>query len=91
MASKFKLTTIDNPFSPFTQFDSWFAFDSGKNYHSCSYLARIANVSQELSQKDEDLIVEAAIDEIVKLNILGIYKKVTKEDYPLEPVDLNNL
>lgn len=75
------LTTIDNPFNPFTQFDEWFAFDEAKGYHSCSYLARIVKTSDELSEADESLAIETAIDEIVKLNILGIYKKVTKEDF----------
>lgn len=70
------LTTVDNPFNPFTQFDEWNAFDEAKGYYSCAYLARIAKVSDELSEEDEALAIEQAIDEIVKLNILGIYKKV---------------
>lgn len=73
------LTTIDNPFDPFTQFDEWFAFDESKGYHSCSYLARITKTSDELSEADEEKAIELAIDEIVRLNVLGIYKKVTKE------------
>jgi hypothetical protein len=73
------LTTIDNPYDPFTQYDEWYAFDEAHGYHTCAYLARIAKTSDELSQTDEDLAIESAIDEIVKLNILGIYKKVTKE------------
>ena len=79
--SQSMLTTIDNPYNPFTQFDEWFAFDESKGYHSCSYLARIARSSDELSEADESLAIESAIDEIVKFNILGIYKKVTKEDF----------
>jgi len=76
--SESMLTTDDNPYDPFTQFEEWFAFDEAKGYHTCSYLARIAKSSDELSQEDEDLAIEAAIDEIVKFNILGIYKKVTR-------------
>ncbi len=90
MASKYHLTTIDNPFSPFTQFEDWFAFDVSNGYHSSSYLARIVNSSEEISQADEDLLVENAIDEIVRLNILGIYRKVTKEDFPITTIDLIN-
>jgi hypothetical protein len=70
------LTTIDNPFDPFVEFDQWKAFDEGKGYFTCSYLARIANTSIELSEEDEALAIEQAIDEIVQLNVLGIYKKV---------------
>ena len=73
------LTTIDNPFNPFDQFDEWFAYDVSKGYHTCSYLARIAKTSDELSPQDEDLTIEQAIDEIVRLNVLGIYRKVYKD------------
>lgn len=74
------LTTIDNPYDPFTQFDEWFAYDASKGYHTCAYLARITKSSDELSEVDEELAIEAAINEIVELNVLGIYKKVVKED-----------
>lgn len=76
MITESMLTTIDNPFDPFTQFDDWYAYDTQKGYHTCSYLARITKTSEELSQEDEDLAIESAIDEIVKMNILGIYRKV---------------
>ena len=75
------LTTIDNPFSPFTQFDEWYAFDVSKGYHTCSYLARIAKTSYELSEKEEIIEQENAIDEIISLNLLGIYKKVKEKDF----------
>jgi len=74
------LTTIDNPFDPFTQFDEWYAYDTSKGYYTCAYLARIARGSDELSEADEELAVELAIDEIVELNVLGIYKKVTNDN-----------
>lgn len=70
------LTTIDNPFDPFTQFDEWKVFDEAKGYYTCSYLARIVKTSDELSDTEEALAIEQAIDEIVKLNVLGIYRKV---------------
>ena len=70
------LTTVDNPFNPFTQFDEWQRFDEEKGYFTCEYLARIARTSDELSEADEDIAIHSAIDEIVKMNILGIYKKV---------------
>lgn len=73
------LTTTDNPFDPFTQFESWQAFDEAKGYYTCAYLARIARTSEELSEEEENAAIESAIDEIVSMNVLGIYKKVTKE------------
>ena len=74
------LTTIDNPYDPFTHFDEWYAFDESRGYHTCGYLARIVKSSDELSEADEDAAIEMAIDEIIKWNILGIYEKVTKNE-----------
>lgn len=70
------LTTIDNPYDPFTQFDEWYAFDEQKGYHTCSYLARIAKTSNDLSESEQAFAINIAIDEICRLNILGIYRKV---------------
>lgn len=70
------LTTADNPHNPFTHFDEWRSYDEGMGYYTCEYLARIAKTSIELSEPDENLAIRQAIDEIVKLNVLGIYKKV---------------
>lgn len=72
------LTTIDNPFDPFTQFDEWFAFDTSKGYNSCGYLARITNTSLNLSDADYDLEVERALDEIVRLDPTNLYIKISK-------------
>lgn len=73
------LTTFDNPFNPFEQFKSWFAFDVEKGYYSCSRLARIADLSDDLSEKERNDEIERAIDEIIKYDFLNIYKKVKRK------------
>ena len=60
------LTTFDNPYDPFEQFSLWFLFDMQKGYNSCAYLGRIAKVSDQFSQEENEREVELAIDEIVK-------------------------
>ena len=69
------LTTIDNPYNPFDEFDQWFMFDNDHGYGSCQYLARIARTSDTLSEKENDEEVERAIDEIVRLDPFNIYMK----------------
>lgn len=69
------VTTLDNPFDFFTQFDEWFAFDTQKGYNTCSYVARIAKTSSEMSEKDYEMAINDAVDEILRLNITGNYKK----------------
>lgn len=74
--TKCMLTTFDNPFNPFENFNDWFLFDVEKGYNSCDYLARIARTSDALSDKENDEEVERAIDEIIKYDFLNIYKKL---------------
>lgn len=52
MESNIWLTTVDNKYDPFKQFDSWFNFDVINNYNTCSQIARIANTSN--SKSDEE-------------------------------------
>lgn len=73
------LTTVDNPYDPFEQFISWFLFDEEKGYHSTSYLGRIARTSDELSDEENNLEVERAIDEIIKYDFRNIYRKVREK------------
>jgi hypothetical protein len=80
MQSRCMLTTFDNPYNPFEQFTSWFLFDVEKGYDSCAYLGRIARTSDQLSEEENDLEVERAIDEIIKYDFRNIYKKVTRQD-----------
>lgn len=69
------ITTIDNPYSPFTEWDKWLSFDEQNGYFTLSYLARISKTSDDLSLQDEELAIDIAIEEILKENILGIYKR----------------
>ena len=70
------LTTVDNPYSPFTQFDEWYAFDDAHGYGTLSLLARIAKTSDELSEADQSQAIEHAIDEIVSMNVSGMHRRV---------------
>lgn len=74
------ITTSDNPYNPFTHFDEWKAYDELNDYNTCEYLARITNVSDELSDADYDNEIERSIDEIIKYNPLKIYIKVKPEE-----------
>ena len=73
------ITTEDNPYDPFTQWDEWYAFDVSKGYNTCAYLARVSYSSDELSEEDQDLAINEAIDEIIKFNLTGNYKIVTNK------------
>ena len=72
------LTTTDNAYDPFTQYEAWYRFDEDNGYHSCAFLARLARTSDQLSDKENQEEIERAINDIIKYDPLGIYKKVKK-------------
>lgn len=84
MEHEYMLTTFDNPFDPFEQFTSWFLFDVEKGYNTCSYLARIAKLSDELTEQETNAEVERAIDEIIKYDFMNMYKKVERKDTTMQ-------
>ena len=72
------LTTVDNPFDPFTQFDEWYAWDTRAGYHTLSLLARVTRSSDEHSDADREQAEEAGIDEVVLYNVSGMHRKVER-------------
>ena len=70
------LTTIDNPYDPFKEFDAWYMYDLSHGYDSLGLLARVANTSDDLSEADQVDAIELAIEEIVVENVSGLHLKV---------------
>ena len=79
MANECALTTYDNPFDPFIQFDSWFAFDTEKGYYTCSRIARLTNITDDMSEAERNEEIERAIDKLIEIDVLDVYKKVKRE------------
>lgn len=72
------ITTKDNPYDPFLQFDQWYNFDTQMGYNTLSLLARVAYTSDEMSEADQQLSILSAIDEIClndpTENYIQVYK-----------------
>lgn len=79
MAREVALTTTDNPFDPFDEYDKWWNFDvNEKGYCTDSYIARVMKTSSELPETEQSSDWENAINEILRYNVLGNYKKVVR-------------
>jgi hypothetical protein len=70
------LTTVDNPYNPFIQFDEWLQYDERSGYYTTQYLARLTISSGDLSDADQSNAIEYAIDEAIRENINGMYRKI---------------
>ena len=80
MNRKVSITTTDNPYDPFDDFDHWFLFDIEKGYYTSSTLARLTHLTNDMSELEELEEVERAIDRLIEIDPLDIYIKVTRED-----------
>jgi hypothetical protein len=69
-------TTVDNPYDPFTSFDEWLAFDEAHGYFTMNLIARVLVTSEELSEADQEMAIEDAVNEVVQNNVIGLYRKV---------------
>ena len=65
--SNVMLTTVDNPFNPFVQFDEWLMYDIQQGYNSCGLLARLTVSSSELSEEDQEDDTDDAIRRILQM------------------------
>lgn len=81
------LTTIDNPYDPYEQFDQWYQYDLDHGYNSSGLLMRLAETSSQFTDNENAYEIEKAIDKIVANDPLNIYKKLKltiKEDEALK-------
>jgi len=85
MAEEIMLTTVDNPYNPFDNFENWYAYDmllasQQSRPTVCSYLARIGHFSSQMTEELENRAYESAINEIVEFNVTGLYRKITESE-----------
>jgi hypothetical protein len=80
------VTTTDNPFDPFTQWEDWYRFDMQNGYNLLGYVARdpgVASVPSDAPPATLQRALEQAIDTICQFNLTcveGVYfKKVSRE------------
>lgn len=85
MAEEVMLSTIDNPYNPFDNFDQWYAYDELKARQEnrptcCGYLARVDASSDEVSEAEQRQTMNDIIDEIIELNLSGKFIKLTRAE-----------
>ncbi len=74
----YMLTTVDNPWNPFVDYDEWLAYDYAHGHDTPGYLARMSNVAMDLPESEMEAEIQRAIDEIVRINPNGLYRKISE-------------
>lgn len=73
------LTTKDNPYNYFTQTDEWESYENSTGCRVLNMLGQFVFNSSSLSFEENAKEIERAIDEIIKYDSVGIFKKVVKQ------------
>lgn len=76
----FMLTTFDNPFNPFTQFEIWYKTDMILGHDCCGTLAREAATSEIFSDAVNEKYIYEAAKRICESEPM-IYRMVLESDY----------
>jgi hypothetical protein len=79
--TEYRLTTKDNPFDPFDEFEQWYNYDCNVlGLNSCAYLARLAATSEYLSDEENIQATNEAIDLIIASDPFDLYRRVTRKN-----------
>lgn len=82
---KYRLTTVDNPFNPFTQWDEWYFYDLTQGYNTCERIARNVAVSEFLPQEAIDSEYEQAFDQLIFTGAISNKGKLVEYKKVLNP------
>ena len=68
------LTTTDNPYSPFTEWEAWYEFDTSHGYNTIALLGRISMGTHIANDMDSHF----AMRTIVEKDLYGKHVLVTR-------------
>lgn len=76
----YMLTTVDNPYNPFEDFNKWYMWDESHGYDSCGRIARLAKSTAGMSQEQIESVIEDAIDKVVLNDFTTLFRKVNETE-----------
>lgn len=74
------LTTYDNPFNPFKEFESWWKEDLRLGHDTCGLLGSLAMTSEVFGDDKNSQEIDRAMNEIVE-RWPTMFKKVLASDF----------
>lgn len=78
------ISTFDNPYNPFDNFDEWFRYDTDKGYGSCQVLAALTETFEGMTDKEFNEEMERGINELLLADPVNLYIKVVRESDDFE-------
>lgn len=73
------ISTKDNPFDPFEQFEDWYRFDKEKGYDSNERATRLAHFEENMTEPECMQEFERAIDRLIEIDPFDVFIKVRRK------------
>ena len=74
------LSLATNPHNPWTEYELWKSFDTREGFDTAGLLARTISTSDAISEADQNVATEQAIESILSNpSFSGLYKKLERE------------
>lgn len=86
MKKQIRLTTVDNPYNPFTHWKEWLLYDVNAGYNTNGRLATLTFFHDAMTEEEELEEIENAMNILIKTGAINKkgeiieYKKVIKEE-----------
>jgi hypothetical protein len=75
------LTTIDNPYDPWLEYESWLIFDRQQGYNTNELLASKCLLINDLNEEEQDLEIQDAMNTIVQSSLFPFHIIVKEGEF----------
>lgn len=80
MGDDYMVTTLDNPWNPFTQYHEWLSFDTSHGYNTDQWLHVLTKTSNNLMREERLEQIDAGVQRLLELDPFGLHVKLYERD-----------
>ena len=76
----YMVTTMDNPWNPFTHYHKWLDYDSEYGYNTDQWIYILSKTSSDLVKEEMEEQIDAGVDRLLELDPFGLHVKVYENE-----------
>lgn len=76
----YMITTIDNPWNPFTHYHEWLDHDTQHGYHTDQWIAILSKSSSDLPMEEQEELVDFGCQRLLEVDPYGLHVKLYPHD-----------
>ena len=76
----YMITTIDNPWNPFTHYHEWLDHDMRHGYNTDQWLYILSRSSNDLPMEEQDEQIDVGAQRLLELDPYGLHVKLYSHD-----------